>query len=68
VPREALRLFAPVAGIAIGAVPPVLSTGVGVAVPAAVVAVNGVVPRAGGNLGDNYGLTALFEDDLLALL
>lgn len=68
VPRLSTVTTVPAAGIVVAAVPPALSTGAAVVVPAANVVVTGVAPRAGGNLGDNYGLTALIEDDLQELL
>lgn len=68
VPRLATQVNIPAANISVAGQPATLPTAAIIAAPAAAVTVAAQPPVAGGNLGDNYGLTALIEDDLLQLL
>lgn len=68
VPRLSTVALSPAANVGINAIAPTFVTGVAITPPSVIIALDVLTPRAGGNLGDNYGLTALIEDDLLQLL
>jgi hypothetical protein len=65
VPRDALLLAAPGIELEVEPAAPEIATGVGIAVPAVDLELDLVEPRAGGNLGERFGLLALLGEDLL---